>query len=125
MESAWGACLRGHVWQSEMSLFFFFNPSVILHPLSCFIKMERTLPYMHPILPFIGTGVECAFPLSLDNGMSFIFIYGLHESVSLAALHAPLPRCCVGISLPARQLNQKLMEDFFFLYKILLNSKYT
>lgn len=101
-------------------------PSVMLHPLSCFIKMERTLPYVCPILPVMGTRIDCAFPLNLDNGMSFIFIYGLHKSVSLAAFHAPLPRCCVGISLPARQLNQKLMEDFFslqnsFKFKIYIN----
>lgn len=81
---------------------------------------------MCPILPFIGTGVDCAFPLDLDNGMSFIFIYGLHKSVSLAAFHAPLPHCCVGISFPARQLNQKLMQDFFslqnsFKFKIYIN----
>lgn len=79
--------------------------------------MERTLPYVCPILRFIGTGVDRAFPLNLDNGMSFIFIYGLHKSVSLAAFHAPLPHCCVGIALPARQLNQKLMEEMFFFTK--------
>lgn len=79
--------------------------------------MEKTLPYVCPILPVMGTRIDCAFPLNLDNGMSFIFIYVLHKSVSLAAFHAPLPRCCVGISLPARQLNQKLMEDFFFFTK--------
>lgn len=98
---------------------FLWNSSVMLHPLSCLIKMERTFLYVCPILPFIRIGIDCAFPLNLDNEMSFIFIYGLHKSVSLAAFHAPVPHCCVGISHPARQLNQKLMEKNFFLYKTL------
>lgn len=96
----------------------------MLHPLSGFIKTERTYPYVCPTLPFTRTGIDCAFPLNLDNEMSFIFIYGLHKSVSLAAFHAPVPRCCVGISHPARQLNQKLVGGKF-LYKILLKAKYT
>lgn len=79
---------------------------------------------MCPILLFIRLGIDFAFPLNLDNELSFIFIYGLHKSVSLAAFHAPVPCCCVGISHPARQLNKKLMEKKF-LYKTLLNSKYT
>lgn len=94
----------------KMKCPFLWNSSVMLHPLSCLIKMERTFLYVCPILPFIRIGIDCAFPLSLDNEMSFIFIYGLHKSVSLAAFHAPVPRCCVGISHPARQLNQKLVE---------------
>lgn len=52
----------------------------------------------------------------------FHFYLWLHKSVSLAAFHAPVPRCCVGISHSARQLNQKLMEKKF-LYKTLLNPK--
>lgn len=86
----------------------------MLHPLSCLIKMERTFLCVCPILPFIRIGIDCAFPLNLDNEMSFIFIYGLHKSVSLAAFHAPVPHCCVGISHPARQLNQKLVEKKIF-----------